>query len=129
MATDLSKLVAQRIRDAREAAGLTQSELADALGVTRGAVTSIENGRSDLTLKKLEMLPRVLNQPLSYFLGIKTDLIPDESELLQTYRSLPPGFHRQSARGILRTLLETSRRNPEIEGDNRPAEAPQEERE
>lgn len=118
--TDLIKLVARRIRDAREAAGLTQAELADALGVTRAAITSIENGRSALTLKNLEELPRILNQPLSYFLGIESDLTPDESELLGLYRALPEGFPRQSARGILRTLLETVRRNRGLGDDGKP---------
>jgi transcriptional regulator with XRE-family HTH domain len=118
--TDLGKLAAQRIRDAREEAGLTQAELADALGVTRAAVTSIENGRSTLTLKNLEELPRILHQPLAYFLGIETDLIPDESEFLELYRALPEGFPRQSAKGILRTLLETVRRNRGLGDDGKP---------
>jgi transcriptional regulator with XRE-family HTH domain len=118
--TDLGKLAAQRIRDAREGAGLTQAELADALGITRAAVTSIENGRSTLTLRNLEELPRILHKPLTFFLGLDSGLTADEAELLELYRALPPGFPRESARGILRTLLETIRRNRGSEAPDTP---------
>lgn len=83
-------MVPKKIRQARQAAGLTQGELADALGVTRALVTSIENNRSTLTLKHLEMLPDILSRPIEYFLGLDTGLTDDEAELLAWYRATPP---------------------------------------
>lgn len=86
---ELGKLAAQRIREAREAAGLTQAELGDALGISGNAVTKIENGRSTLGLQHLEQLPKILNRPIEYFLGLDTGMTPDEEELLALYRRLP----------------------------------------
>jgi transcriptional regulator with XRE-family HTH domain len=121
----VNEVIGNRIRAARENAGLTQAELGDHLGLTKAAIGKIESGQNALTLKNLFELPEVLHQPLSYFLGIDISQTPDESELLELYRSLPPGFPRESARGILRTLLDTVRRNRGSAGGGTPQpEAP-----
>ncbi len=87
---NLSKIIPKRIKQAREAAGLTQGELADYLGVTRALVTSLEAGRSNLTIQHLEILPKILHRPISFFLGLTIEgLTPDEEELLMFYRSIP----------------------------------------
>jgi transcriptional regulator with XRE-family HTH domain len=106
-------------------AGLTQVELGDALGITGNAVSKIEGGYATLTLDHLFKLPKILGQSISYFLGLPEadttpPLTPDESELLGLYRALPEGFPRDSARGILRTLLETVRRNRGLGDDGKP---------
>lgn len=103
---ELGKLAAQRIREAREAAGLTQAELGDALGISGNAVTKIENGRSTLTLKHLEELPKILNRPIEYFLGLDTDLTAEEERLLALYRRLPTGGpSRRSALAVIEALV------------------------
>lgn len=121
-----NEIIGNRIRAAREGAGLTQAELGDHLGLTKAAIGKIESGENALTIKNLFELPGVLHQDLSHFLGIETDLTPDESEILGLYRALPPGFPRQSATGILRTLLETVRRNRGLGDDGRPLSTGQE---
>ena len=98
--TKLGEIAARRIRSARESAGLTQAELADFLGITRAAVTGLENGRSTLTLQHLEVLPEILGRPMAYFLGLgegAQDITPDEQELLNAYRAIPPGPYRRFA--------------------------------
>ena len=73
---------------------MTQVELGDYLGLTRDAISKIENGLSNLSLRHLERLPEILGRPVTYFLGLsdQPSLSPDESELLHLYRALPPGL-------------------------------------
>ena len=87
----MTDIIAQRVRQAREWAGLTQNELADYLGVTRPMVTAIENGRASLTVENLLILHKVLDQPVEWFLGFnRFDLTDQESRLLALFRGLAP---------------------------------------
>lgn len=52
------------IRSLRKAAGLTQEDLAQALGVTRQTINAIENGKYDPTLGLAMRLARFLNTPV-----------------------------------------------------------------
>lgn len=61
------KLIPERIKEAREARGLTLETFADALGVTRQAVAQYESGQ---TTPSGEVLSRIIGetaQPLSFF--------------------------------------------------------------
>lgn len=53
--------VGQRIRDEREAAGLSQADLAERLGTTQTAISYWESGRRVLTVDSLIEIARVLN--------------------------------------------------------------------
>ncbi len=55
----------QRLRQAREAEGLSLSELAETAGLSRRYVTEAEAGRGNLSLLKLAALARALHLPLS----------------------------------------------------------------
>lgn len=122
----LGRIAAQRIREAREAAGLTQVELSDYLGITRDAVSKIENGRSTLTLQHLEQLPKILNRPIEYFLGLDTGLTSEEEYILGLFRALPEEtpLYRILAREALDSLLRTVHqwRAGEVEGQEREGE-------
>ena len=52
------------IRSLRKAAGLTQEDLAQALGVTRQTINVIENDKYDPTLGMAMRLARLLNTPV-----------------------------------------------------------------
>ena len=52
------------IRSLRKAAGLTQEDLAQALGVTRQTINVIENDKYDPTLDLAMRLARFLNTPV-----------------------------------------------------------------
>ena len=52
------------IRSLRKAAGLTQEDLAQALGVTRQTINAIENDNYDPTLGLALRLARFLNTPV-----------------------------------------------------------------
>lgn len=43
----------KKIQDFRQKAGLTQEELAEKVGLSRGAITSIEQGRRKVTVEEL----------------------------------------------------------------------------
>ena len=58
-----------RIREARKNAKLTQAELAKQIGVTQGAVTQWEIGRSAPKLQTMLALARALNVSVDYLIG------------------------------------------------------------
>jgi ribosome-binding protein aMBF1 (putative translation factor) len=57
------------IRDAREAAGLTQTELAGRMGVAQSALSRIEAGRANITVEMLARIAGALGTSLSVHLG------------------------------------------------------------
>ncbi|MBU1671328.1 MAG: helix-turn-helix domain-containing protein [Actinobacteria bacterium] len=60
--------IGKRIQKAREEAGLSQEELASALGITQSALSNYELGKRRLYLANLEQLAGVLERPLGYFM-------------------------------------------------------------
>lgn len=58
--------LSERIRKAREAAGLTQEELAAAVGHTRGAVAQWEGGTTQPRRKALALISRATGKPTSW---------------------------------------------------------------
>lgn len=63
----LSELVAHRVIKARLAAGLTQAQLADLLGVTQAALSYWEHGGRKIGLDELERIADALGLSLTYF--------------------------------------------------------------
>jgi ribosome-binding protein aMBF1 (putative translation factor) len=57
------------IRDAREAAGITQTELAMRIGVAQSALSRIEAGRTNLTLGMLRRIAEALGVGVALELG------------------------------------------------------------
>lgn len=62
----LSEL-AQRIREARRNAHLSQDELGKFIGVSDKSVSAYEQGRSTPPINKLKKIAESTNHPLSYF--------------------------------------------------------------
>lgn len=58
------KRFADRLREARVAAGLTQEQLGFALGVTKSSVSAWENGRETPSFRVLPQMRAVLRQSL-----------------------------------------------------------------
>jgi DNA-binding XRE family transcriptional regulator len=57
--------VGMRVRAAREAARLTQQELAGMIGLARSSVANLEAGNQDITVSRLAMLAEVLKLDLA----------------------------------------------------------------
>jgi transcriptional regulator with XRE-family HTH domain len=63
------------MRAARQHAGISQADLGRLLGLTQSAVSLLESGERKTGPKLLVELVRVLNRPLSYFVGGDPDAI------------------------------------------------------
>ena len=60
--------MANRVRDLRKQAGMTQQQLADAAGIGRVTLVRIENGSYSPRFRTLDALARALNHPVSHLL-------------------------------------------------------------
>ncbi|WP_122835424.1 helix-turn-helix domain-containing protein [Burkholderia pseudomallei] len=60
--------LAQRLREAREYAGLSQEEVASALGISRPAVTNIEAGLRKVEAVELDKLSTLYGRTVQYLL-------------------------------------------------------------
>ena len=63
----------EKIRDARKASKLSQEEMAELVGVARGAVSSWENGKKTPGGKNLEKIASALGVSTDYLMGRGTD--------------------------------------------------------
>jgi transcriptional regulator with XRE-family HTH domain len=96
------KQIGKRIRSARVAAGLTQREVAEALKLSHVGFGDIERGKNEPSLQYLEHLSRILGKPVTWFLGIETELADDEAELLHAYRSIEDEALRRLALKVVK---------------------------
>jgi transcriptional regulator with XRE-family HTH domain len=61
------KRLAERLRTAREAAGISQDSVAQTLGVPRAAISQIEHGNRRVEAIELARLAKLYKKSLSYF--------------------------------------------------------------
>ncbi|HNX28232.1 MAG TPA: helix-turn-helix transcriptional regulator [Syntrophomonadaceae bacterium] len=61
------KYIGLKIQLAREEKGLSQDQLAKALGCSQSALSNYEKGKRRLYLSQLEALAEILDKPLDYF--------------------------------------------------------------
>ncbi len=88
------------VKKARELAGLSQKQMAEALGITQQSVYYYESGQRDIKASMLLKMSEVTGTTISFILGLtnnprekafdSSSLSPDESELLSCYRSCTP---------------------------------------
>lgn len=63
----------QRVKNLRLTSKLTQSQLGEAIGLSKQAVNDIEQGRRDTTLSKLITLADYFDVSLDYLVGRSDD--------------------------------------------------------
>jgi len=87
--------VGERLRQAREARGLTAISLAHILGISRAAISQYENGSASPQPSVMDRIAERLNLPVSYF------LIPRESASSRAvfFRSLAAATKAERGRG------------------------------
>ena len=99
--SDVARLVGKRLRAERVRRGMTQAQLADAVGVAPQAIYMAEHGKSTPSLERCAALARCLDLPLS---ALVADPSPDpnssiagsrrkwttnlDSELLDAFRQV-----------------------------------------
>ncbi len=90
----------ERLRGSREFLGLSQGEVAEALGIPRPSVTHMEAGRRKVSTLELRRLARLYGQTYEYFLGEAPEVPEDESAnaLFRTAR----GLSEQDRQQVLR---------------------------
>jgi len=65
--TSVAQEVGGRIRRAREARGLSQAELAEALGLSQAAVSNIESGSRPVRVDELVSISQLIGEELAHF--------------------------------------------------------------
>lgn len=67
--SDEHRVVGARLRDARLATGLTQAEVAQALGMSRPTLAAVEKGTRKITGLELRRLARLYQRDVAWLLG------------------------------------------------------------
>ncbi len=81
-----------RLREARDYVGLTQDDVANAVGLSRSAISQIESGQRGLDAIELTRFATIYRRPVTYFVGdASTPPLPKEIEhLARTASELKP---------------------------------------
>ncbi|MGB9780652.1 helix-turn-helix domain-containing protein [Caldanaerobacter sp.] len=86
-----------RIKDLRAEKGISQNELAKALGLTQQAISAYENGLREPDLETLQKIADFFNVSIDYLLGRSdirnptdeiTEAVEDDPELLEFWNEL-----------------------------------------
>ena len=64
----------QRLRDLREDKDLTQSELAQILGIDQRVYSTYETGKRDMPIKHIIALAKFYNTSTDYILGVTNNI-------------------------------------------------------
>lgn len=101
-----SRLIGRRIKFRREAAGLSQEQLAERLELSKNHISSIECGKSMVTTKGLLALCDVLGgTPNYYLIG---ELSPEADSITSLIRLLNPAEQKTLIRLLNAYLEQTS---------------------
>ncbi len=76
---DRQRRLAERLREVREYLGLSQQFVAEHAGISRVAVSAIENGKRKVEALELEALASLYKYPVTYFL----DAVEEEPATVQ----------------------------------------------
>lgn len=80
---DKRKLIAERIKEARRLAGLSQGQVAAMLGLHRPSVTEIEAGNRAVSAAELSKMAEIFEVSLSYLHGESPDTLATNDPRLQ----------------------------------------------
>lgn len=94
------KLVGDRIKRRRKAAGLTQEALAERIGLSKNHLSNIERGRYLPTIETMLLICDALGQTPDYYLIGKVS--PETDYISQMIRRLP-----EDSQGLVCKLIET----------------------
>ena len=111
----------ERIHDLRERSGMTQTDLAMRMGVTRSGVNAWEMGVSKPSLDNLLALSRIFHTTTDYLLGndneetiVISDFTIEEKELIMRLVHYIEGIHNTDPSKVVLnkyTLINTRKKN------------------
>lgn len=93
-----------RIRQLRQKRGLTQAQVAEAIGISQGMYAQLENGKRKVNVEHMEALSRLFRVHPQELIAREED--PLLAELREMFAKLTPDEQRMlvaSARGLLDT--------------------------
>ena len=98
---DFDRALGERIREARDKAGVKQDQLARAVGLSRTSITNIERGRQGVQAYLLSRIAEVLGRPAGELLPGRDSptSIPDKVKDLEPSK-------REWAERVMRTTKE-----------------------
>lgn len=95
--------VGERIKEVREKKGLTQEKLAEKTGLSKGFISDVENGKTDISSDNLLKVADVLNANLDYLLrGETREVRPREPVVIPPELSQ---FAEEEGLGYAQTLV------------------------
>lgn len=113
--------VGARIRLRRKALGISQSKLADAIGVTFQQVQKYERGANRVSASTLAKIAKALDTPVAAFFGAEDDATPEglfkslsapgASELLEAFAKIRDAEQRQAVIAVVRSMSAAVARN------------------
>lgn len=75
---EINEFVGNRIKGRRLELGLTLDELASRVGYSdKSTLSRVENGKTDIPLKKLDKIAQILDVTPTYLVGIAAEDIPE----------------------------------------------------
>jgi transcriptional regulator with XRE-family HTH domain len=96
--TEARRVVAARLREARETLGLTQEDVAGALGIQRTSVIAMEAGRRNVTALELRRLARLYRRSVEWLWGEDTSPATVDNALYRATVELSPDDKEQVLR-------------------------------
>jgi transcriptional regulator with XRE-family HTH domain len=107
----LDVIIASNVKTARTARGLTQADVAEALGLTFQQVQKYESGKNRISASRLVEIARILEMEASELLpthGGETTELPHQTaqstRLLQHFQSIPDEHIRESILSLVKRL-------------------------
>lgn len=111
----LSRITGDRIRTARNAAGLTQKELADKLSYkSASTIAKLENGENELTQSKIMEMASALGVSYGYLMGDNATNKPPQN-IIDILRKLQVSINRAIETAINESMQSEETFTPEEE--------------
>ena len=107
-------LIAKRVKQAREAAHLTQAELAERIEITTNAVAQLETDRMRPKLQTLLNIANVLQLDVNYFLCSSSEQLGEADELDLSFNSRLHGLSARDKVFLLHVIEGLKQYNTDI---------------
>jgi transcriptional regulator with XRE-family HTH domain len=107
--------IGKNLKQLREQAKITQDELAELIGVTKGQLQKYEYGKNMMNTDKLQRAANALSVPVQAFFDSGEDTLPlavSEKLLIDAYRSIP---NKEVQRSILKITENATRHDDKEE--------------
>lgn len=103
--------IGQHIQKARDRVGMSQRDLADAVGKDQKAIYEYETGKRKVSAIELVNFARVLGVPISYFYEGQFQSDELDQTLLQEFHTLPTDEDKNAAIQSVRLLSDAIKRH------------------